>query len=604
MKMNSELLIACLAGIMVSFNGNYMEHPIDKKPGSVFKDLNDLYQHYQGLVGYWKLQGDCRDYSGNGNHGINHGVQLENGNFNGNSAYIEIPNSNSLKLGTGDFSLSAWVYTEKEINDIVGDVLDMYDPSLRRGFTLSVNSSAGGYQSQGTDRHVYFGIDNARKEQWQDCGRPSATSNYISNSLTVYKGKLYAAIMGAKEQKDWCHVFRYDGNQNWTDCGKVGNGRTAGVGGLIVHNGDLYATTSTYDWTRIWEPDYDAGRVYRYLGDTQWEDCGHPGGDNRTLNTLASFKGKLYSGGGPQTWAVYVREENGQWKTSQVFPKEGPKKCFPHTMRTYRGKLFVGFPSVYSFDGDQWIYAGLPSPPESTLQTHSLTVYQGNLCAGTWPEAKVSKWIGGEEWEVFGRVGEDGTEVNSLVVYNGKLYGGSIPRAEVCRFDGNFKWTSLKRFYSPDGWIPVPPSENGGNPTRDQLNEWTRVTSMTIYEGKIFAGIASCTSSPLDAPADVRGRVYSMEAGKCVSFDDDLGSGWKHLTAIREGGRLKLYIDGKLVAGSSSFTASDYDITTDRPLRIGFGQNDYFSGRINHVRIYKNALTDTEIKKLATEKVQ
>ena len=27
-----------------------------------------------GLVGYWKLQGDCRDYSEQDNHGVNHEI--------------------------------------------------------------------------------------------------------------------------------------------------------------------------------------------------------------------------------------------------------------------------------------------------------------------------------------------------------------------------------------------------------------------------------------------------------------------------------------------------------------------------------------------------
>jgi hypothetical protein len=34
-------------------------------------------QEEPGLVGYWKLQGDSRDYSGNGHHGVNHGVDLK-----------------------------------------------------------------------------------------------------------------------------------------------------------------------------------------------------------------------------------------------------------------------------------------------------------------------------------------------------------------------------------------------------------------------------------------------------------------------------------------------------------------------------------------------
>ncbi|MBM3993494.1 MAG: hypothetical protein FJ303_04995, partial [Planctomycetes bacterium] len=28
----------------------------------------------RGLIGYWKLAGDCRDHSGHGHHGTNHGV--------------------------------------------------------------------------------------------------------------------------------------------------------------------------------------------------------------------------------------------------------------------------------------------------------------------------------------------------------------------------------------------------------------------------------------------------------------------------------------------------------------------------------------------------
>jgi hypothetical protein len=548
-----------------------------------------------GLVGYWKLQGDCRDYSGRGNHGVNHGVNLESGTFDGLGAYVEVPSSDSLKLGAGNFTLCAAVHTQKEINDIVGDVLDMYDPALRRGITLCIDSSAGGYQSQGTDRHVYFGIDNARMSDWQDCGRPNDASNYVGNSMTVYKGKLYAASIGAKERKDWAHVYRYEGGRKWVDCGRVGNGRTPGVLPLIVHDGNLYAVTCTYDWTRVRTGDYDPGRVYRYLGGIEWQDCGQPGED-RTLNCIASYKGKLYVGCGPESWGVFVQNGGDQWRASQLFPKTGPRKCFPHAMSVFNGKLHVVFNCMYSFDGEKWTYAGLPAISHD-LQTHSLHAYQGKLCAGTWPDGKVSMYLGGEDWKDLGRLGEDGTEVNSLAVYNGKMYGGVLPRSEVCRYDGDTRWTSLKRFYSPEGWTPALP----GRATPKQLNEWSRLTSLTIYAGKLFASTGSCTSSILDAPCDVRGQVFSMEAGKCVSFDDDLGSGWKHLAAVRENGLLKLYVQGKLVAQSSPFESSDYDVSTDRPLRIGFGQTDYFAGKIADVRIYNKALTAEEIQNLSSQ---
>jgi Concanavalin A-like lectin/glucanases superfamily len=552
-----------------------------------------------GLVGHWTLQGDCRDSSGQENHGVNHGVGLDRGAFDGEQAYIEVPASESLKLGKGDFAFSAWVHTEKELDDIVGDVIDMYDPTLRRGITLSINSSAGGYQSQGTDRHVHFGIDNAQSTDWQDCGHPNPASNYVNNCMTVYKGKLYAGTSDDKDESGWCHVYQYDAGDKWTDCGRVGNERTTGIGALIVHNGDLYAATTTYDWTRVTTGGYDPGRVYKYLGGAEWQDCGQPS-DNRTLNSMASFQGKLYVGGGPNTLGVYVRDGDSNWTPSNLFPKDGPLKCFPHAMCRHNGKLFVAFPVAYSFDGNAWAYAGSPLPEGQDwfLQTHSMQLYQGKLHAGTWPEGKVAEYQGGEDWKIVGRVGVDGTEVNALAVYNGKFYGGSIPRAEVCRFDGKPEWTSLKRFYSPDGWQPALP----GHAARHEYNQWSRVTSLTVYDGKLFASTGSCTASLLDAPADVRGKVFSMEAGKVASYDDDLGPGWKHLVAMREGGRLNLFVDGKLVARSSTFDPAEYDVSTNQPLRIGFGQTEYFDGKMSDVRVYNRALSDQEIHQLSSTK--
>jgi len=269
-------------------------------------------------------------------------------------------------------------------------------------------------------------------------------------------------------------------------------------------------------------------------------------------------------------------------------------------MCRHNGKLYTAFPCAYAFDGKTWSYIGdtLPAGQTWFLQTHSLELYQGKLHAGTWPEGKVSVYEGGENWRLVGRVGVDGTEVNALAVYNGKLYGGSIPRAEVCRYDGTPEWTSLKRFYSPEGWQPALP----GHASRKQYNLWTRVTSLTVFDGKLFASTGSCTASVLDAPSDVRGKVFSMEAGKVASYDDDLGPGWKHITAMRNGGELKVYVDAKLVARSSHFDPAEYDLSTDVPLRIGFGQTEYFAGRMADVRLYNRSLTDQEIQNLATTK--
>jgi hypothetical protein len=103
----------------------------------------------------------------------------------------------------------------------------------------------------------------------------------------------------------------------------------------------------------------------------------------------------------------------------------------------------------------------------------------------------------------------------------------------------------------------------------------------------------------LDAPADVRGKVFSMEAGKVASYGEDLGAGWKHIAAVRDNGMLKLFVNGKLVASSASFDTSDYDVSVEQPLRIGFGQTEYFDGKMSDVRLYDRTLELDEIQKLS-----
>lgn len=592
--------LLCLGSIVLRF------------PAASAQDTLSDIDLQRDLVGHWKLRGDCQDSSGRNNHGRNHGADLKTSRFDGRSTFVEVPSHETLRLGRGDFTISAWIHTDKVVDDTLGDVFTLYDPRARRGVTLNLKASSGGYQSSGDDRHVYFGIDDGKLGEWQDCGRPSPTSNYVSNSLTVFDGHLYAAIVDAEKEADWCHVFRYGGGKTWIDCGRVGQRKTTGVMGLIVHQGHLYAGTSTYDWTRVFSGDYEPARVYRYEGGTTWTDCGQPG-EMLRINCMATYGGRLYVGGdrglpppGEKQWTgrpyrVHVWKGGRDWAVAGEFPAEPPKNCYPHAMAVHDGKLYVGYPNVYSFDGDRWEFAGTPigdTPIDQKplLQAHSLEVFRGKLLAGMWPEARVVEHQGGERWRDRGRLG-DGTEINALTVYNGKLYAGAIPRGEVSRYDDERGWTSLHKFFSPSGWEPGPPTD----PVRQEINNWTRVTSLSVYQGLLFASLGSCTSSVKDAPAGVRGSVYSLKAGECVSYDEDLGPGWKHLVAQRRGGELRLYVEGRVAAKSAPFRSAEFDLSTDSPLRIGAGEQDFFSGRIRDVRLYRRALAEPEILALQKE---
>ena len=77
------------------------------------------YNLNSGLIAYYPFNGNANDKSINGNHGIVSGATLTSdrfGNinsaysFNGTNQYIQCPNQSYLNIGSGDMSISMWVY--------------------------------------------------------------------------------------------------------------------------------------------------------------------------------------------------------------------------------------------------------------------------------------------------------------------------------------------------------------------------------------------------------------------------------------------------------------------------------------------------------------
>ncbi|MHB0879042.1 MAG: LamG-like jellyroll fold domain-containing protein, partial [Anaerolineae bacterium] len=321
-----------------------------------------------------------------------------------------------------------------------------------------------------------------------------------------------------------------------------------------------------------------------------------------------SYKGRLYVGGDDSTgdhFKVFVYEGDGKWEVAGQFPMRGPEACFPHPMGVHDGRLYVSGivpsaamrPAVHAFDGATWSFCG---NPVDSNQVHSLEVYRGDLYAGTWPEGRIGRYAGGQVWDDCGRPG-DSTEINALCVYNGGFYAGSIPRGEVYRYEGSQEWTRLARFRSPEGWEPIPVDNLHIPDHVERVKEWTRVTSLSVFAGRLYGSIASCTAAVQDAPLDVRGRIYSMEAGCNASYDRDLGLGWHHLAAVRREGRLELYVDGSLEAVSRPFDPAHYDLDSGVPLTIGAGELASFRGCIRDVRLYGQALAADSVQALWTE---
>jgi hypothetical protein len=480
----------------------------------------------QGLAGYWPLAGDTQDKSGHGRDAMNQGVELlaDGAAFNGRDAFLEIAGKPEL-LSKGDFSLSLWIHTAKDLDDVPGDLVSQYDAQRRRGFQLSLKNNAGVTFNQANYRQLQFGIDDNRQSAWTDCGRPGkawidcgapANCNAVT-ALAVFDGKLYAgtgkyrlagsALTESENTRLGGKIFRYEGGDKWSDCGQLPEAEA--VGGMVVFRGRLYASSL-----------YRPAGFYRYEGDDKWTDCGTP--DGKRVEALGVYNSFLYA-------------------------------------TSYDGGR------VYRYDGKSWTDCGQLG--ENT-QTYSFAVHDGRLFVGTWPSGRVYRFEEIGRWTDMGRLGEE-LEVMGMLVHNGRLLAGTLPLAEVYEHEGDGVWRKLARL----------------DPTPEV--KYRRAWTAAEFQGRLYF-------STLPS-----GKIFSYQAGACVTHDHELPSGWQHVVAIKAADRLQFYVNGVRVAESASFNAADYDLTSDQPLRIGFGANDYFCGKLRDVRLYERRLNPAEIGELA-----
>ena len=525
------------------------------------------------MVAHWKLASDARDEVG-ALHARNHGVSFENGSavFNGRDAWLEVPESDSIRWGVNDFSVAVWVYTHEVLDDVLGDVLSYYDPKRQTGMNLSLMNYSGVAGAQSNWRNVLFGIDASQREtEWIDCGRPG--DNHYVKSLVVYAGDLYASTWEPGEGQRG-HVYRYAGGKRWVDCGAPDQSNA--INAMAVYQGRLYVGSELYSGGGSSLPlspnENHGGHVFRYEGGTRWTNVGKLA-DVRSIGGLATYRGELYAGTGttgawrdtPRKRGMYRLDKAGDWSSCGC-----PGLRVVH-LHVHDGNLYGlsyddgGF---FRYDGDdRWTRMG---PVPNTTQVYSAAVYQGDVHVGTWPTGCVYRFGGPQDWTNTGRLGDE-QEVMGMAVYNGKLYAGTLPRAEVYRYDGHDEWVST-------GQLDTTPDVR-----------YRRAWSMAVFRGKLFCGVLPS------------GHVFSLEAGKSVTYDRELAPGWHHLAAVKRGGRLGLYVDGKHVADSSPFDPERFNLDVPTSLKIGFGQHDYFYGRMKGLRLYNHALTGPQILELVDE---
>jgi hypothetical protein len=512
--------------------------------------------------------------------------------FNGRDGYLEVSDGPALALGRDDFSVALWVHPRRPLTGIPGDLVSKWDAPRRRGLNLYLSGGSSAYSSVCDSRHVHFGIDDAYAGPRRDHGKPWASNSLITN-LVAFRGRLYAGIADAAQPRDTARVFRLAEGQTWEDCGRIMDDPTiSSVQSLIVHDGRLYAGTGRWDWVVAKgnfkdNPPPRSTRVFVYEGGKKWRDLGEVGKGSRVL-CLGSFKGTLFAGIDSVGGGHLFRRDGERWVDCGAPDGRNLESLMPCD-----GVLYVAtHGNIYRYEADGK-FTAVGHAPHGINQIHSMHVHAGRVMLGTWPQGYVLRYAGGEKWDIAGRLGLPPghsliNEINGLVYHNGKLYAGVIPLAELYRYEADGRWDRLAQLGRRPDWA------------EGKIESWMRLTALASFQGRLFAGTGSCRGRAADCdPEGTLGRVRSFGFGQMASFEEDLPAGWVHLAAVRRGGVLELYVNGKPAAKSHDVPDRVLDLSTAAPLRMGFGSLTYFSGALSDVRLYRGALSEQEIAALA-----
>lgn len=550
-----------------------------------------------GPIGSWDLAADGRDASGHGLHAVARGAVEFGGSrdpgfdrpvarFGGGGHLEVLP---PARWSVGDITVAAWVNAAANPTTVLGDAVAWFDRGSRHGFTLGFEHGAP-CGSHGNDRTAWFGIDAGTTPRFVDHGRPGADVTVMVCSLASLDGTLYAATW-EQGPAPRGRVYRL-AEAGWVDCGSPWDANA--VTRLAVHDGNLYAGASRLRGGGSGLEDSanqnPGGRVLRYEGGARWSDVGQIEGAD-SVAALVPFGGALYAApmysegvfrlNAPGTWswcgspgrrllalgvhagALYgAGNDHAHVDSAIALTKAGV---------VVPARSARGGGGVFRYDGGRrWTSRGLQ--PDTT-QLYSIETYGGRLHVGTWPSGLVFRAAdldapGDATWEPIGRLGDE-TEIMNLQAYNGMLYGGTLPRAQLYRYDADDAWTLLA--------------------TLDETPEvrYRRAASMVVFGGELFVGTLPSA------------HVFSMRAGSVATNDRSLLPGWHHLTGVRRGGSVELFVDGSLVSrGEGDIAAGSIAPPPETPLVLGGGPRAGLEGEMAAVQLWDRALSPDEVREL------
>ena len=386
------------------------------------------------------------------------------------------------------------------------------------GDTLNSSWDATSYEmvysltDDGTNLYAGLGNTAGDNEVWRwngsawtkiggDGVNGSFTNTHTIVQTLVYgNGKLYAGISAASNNAE---VWSWDGS-TWTRFGggyinkswgyfNLQDVETMTVSGDYLYAGTGYTVAGN---AQVWRFD---GNSWEIVGGQGLNGSWSPSTYENVLSMI-SVGGNLYVGLGTtvndgEVW----RWDGSSWTQiggDGLNSGWGASYEEVSSLATYGGYLYAGLGNsandaeVWRWNGSAWTKIGGDSINGGWTTNYervsSMAIYNGQLYAGlgvTAGDAEVWSW-NGSTWT---KVGGDGVnsswnlvyeQVESMIAYNGKLYAGlgnSTGDAEVWQYDGS-SWSQIGGDGVNSSWFD---------------GQFEQVKTMTVYNGKLYAGLIS-----------------------------------------------------------------------------------------------------------------
>jgi len=185
--------------------------------------------------------------------------------------------------------------------------------------------------------------------------------------------------------------------------------------------------------------------------------------------------------------------------------------------------------------------------------------------------------------------GNNGTYVNgtSTVVDSDPTYGGS----RAYDFDGTDDY--IQTTLSDSSWRPTGTSDFS-------VSGWYKTKGKYLYNAVFSDGTVELGQESNFNRATAAGLVPLSYVNFVGTGYGNSGWGWHHFAMVQEGGSIRAYEDGILLATM----AVGYDVTVDAQLydaRVGFRNGGtYASAYMDDIRAFSRVITQAEVTLLAS----